>query len=150
MAIQGLSNAGPVYQPPGVDGASSSGNLPVTGTSSVVSGSANTASGPTSAGLPAVVPATQGNTPGNPSSSAQSQQGSTAQVKSAVDALNQSMQSMNRDLTFSVDQSTKRMVVKVVEAQTGTVIAQIPSKQALAIAQSIDSGQQGLLLQEKA
>ena len=145
MAIQGLSNSGAVYPPPGVDGAPTSGNLPpVTGHTS--GGAAGSAAGTAAVGLPKGVPAAQSNA----SPTAQPQQNSTAQVKSAVDALNQSMQSMNRDLTFSVDQSTKRMVVKVVEAQTGTVIAQIPSKQALAIAQSIDSGQQGFLLQEKA
>lgn len=148
MTIQGLSNTGSAYPPSGVDNTSPSVNLPlVTGYTSggVTQGSSAGASSPSAVAQPATgVQAGQGRKAKQP------QQNSAAQVKSAVDSLNQSMQSMNRDLTFSVDQSTKKMVVKVVEAQTGTVIAQIPSKQALAIAQSIDSSQQGLLLQEKA
>lgn len=72
-----------------------------------------------------------------------------AQVKAAVASLNQSAQFLNRGVTFSIDQSTKETVVNVVESGTGTVIKQIPSKQALAIAQAIDSMQQGMLHQQK-
>ena len=84
---------------------------------------------------------------GSQSASAQSQ--SQAQVKAAVASLNQSAQFMNRGVTFSIDQSTKETVVNVVESGTGTVIKQIPSKQALAIAQAIDAMQQGMLHQQK-
>lgn len=74
----------------------------------------------------------------------------SAQVSGAVQTLNQSS-FLNRGLTFSVDKSTHETVVKVVEAQTGTVIAQIPSRQALAIAQSIDAlPQKGAFLNQKA
>jgi flagellar protein FlaG len=76
-----------------------------------------------------------------------------AQVKAAVDSINQSMQFSNRGLTFSVDQSTKETVVKVVEEGTGTVIKQIPSEQALAIAKAIDDSLQqesGSLIRQKA
>ncbi len=73
------------------------------------------------------------------------------QVQRAVSALNQSVSFLNRDLNFSVDQSTHSTVVTVVEAQTGQVITQIPSKQALAIAQAIDAlPQRGALLSQKA
>ena len=60
------------------------------------------------------------------------------------------MQLMNRDITFAVDPNTHETVVKVVEGQSGTVIAQIPSEQVLAIAQAIDTLQQGLLVRQKA
>lgn len=74
------------------------------------------------------------------------------QVQQAVNTLNQSSSFLNRDLTFSVDQSTHDTVVKVVEAQTGQVITQIPSKQAMAIAQAISALPQkaaGVLLNQK-
>ncbi len=79
-----------------------------------------------------------------------SQTAHSAQVSGAVQTLNQSS-FLNRGLTFSEDKSTHETVVKVVEAQTGTVIAQIPSRQALAIAQSIDAlPQKGAFLNQKA
>lgn len=74
---------------------------------------------------------------------------SAAQLKAAVASLNQSAQFLNRGVTFSIDQNTKETVVNVVESGTGTVIKQIPSKQALAIAQAIDAMQQGMLHQQK-
>ena len=70
-----------------------------------------------------------------------------------MNSINQSMQFSNRGLTFSVDQSTKETVVKVVEDGTGTVIKQIPSEQALAIAKAIDDSLQqeaGSLIRQKA
>ncbi|MBW8067460.1 MAG: flagellar biosynthesis protein FlaG [Ferrovum sp.] len=75
----------------------------------------------------------------------------SAQVNGAVHTLNQSP-FLNRDLTFSVDKTTHETVVKVVEARTGAVIAQIPSRQALSIAQAIDAlpQHQGVLLNQKA
>lgn len=72
-----------------------------------------------------------------------------AKVKAAVNNINQSMQFMNRGVTFAIDPSTKETLVKVVESGTGTVIKQIPSEQVLAIAQAIDAMQQGMLLQHK-
>ncbi len=74
----------------------------------------------------------------------------SAQVNGAVQTLNQSS-FLNRGLTFSVDKTTHEPVVKVVEAKTGAVIAQIPSRQAMAIAQAIDAlPQKGTLLNQKA
>lgn len=85
------------------------------------------------------------------SSQGGAQQGTApGQVQSAVNSINQSMQLMNRDITFAVDPNTHETVVKVVEGQSGTVIAQIPSEQVLAIAQAIDTLQQGLLVRQKA
>ncbi len=75
---------------------------------------------------------------------------SAAQTKAAVASLNQAAQFVSRGVTFSIDQSTKETVVKVVESGTGTVIKQIPSQQALDIAQAIDAMQQGMLHQQKA
>ena len=52
-------------------------------------------------------------------------------------------------LQFTVDDSTGKTVVKVVDGQTGKMIRQIPSEELLAIAESIDR-MQGLLLRQKA
>ncbi|WP_297448419.1 flagellar protein FlaG [Ferrovum sp.] len=85
-----------------------------------------------------------------PATSNQTAQVHSAQVSGAVQTLNQSS-FLNRGLTFSEDKSTHETVVKVVEAQSGMVIAQIPSRQALAIAQSIDAlPQKGAFLNQKA
>ena len=72
------------------------------------------------------------------------------QLKNAVDKINQSMREINSNLQFSVDEDTQKMVVKVVESQTGKVIKQFPSEEALAIAKAIDRFQRGLLVQQKA
>jgi len=78
------------------------------------------------------------------------QQPSSQQLKAAVDGINQVMQQSNSNLEFSVDPNTKKPIVQMVDTETGKLILQIPSKAALAIAQSIDQYQRGLLLNQKA
>jgi flagellar protein FlaG len=76
---------------------------------------------------------------------------SLQQLQSAVGAINRVMQASGQNLEFSVDPGTKKAVVQMVDSQSGEVIRQIPSKEALAIAQSIDEFlQRGLLLRQKA
>ena len=70
------------------------------------------------------------------------------QIKSAVEKVNKVVQAMGNDLTFVIDQDTGIHVVKVVEQATNKVIQQFPSKQILAIAQSLDQ-LQGLLVKQK-
>jgi flagellar protein FlaG len=78
------------------------------------------------------------------------QEPSSHQLQQAVVNINRAMQASNHDLEFSVDSATKVPVVRVVDTQTGDVIRQIPSKEALAIASSIDEYlQRGLLLRQK-
>ncbi len=75
---------------------------------------------------------------------------SSQQLRSAVGAINRVMQQSGRNLQFSVDPSTRKSVVQVTDAQTGELIRQIPSKEVLAIALSIDEFvQRGLLLKQK-
>lgn len=66
------------------------------------------------------------------------------QIDAAVDSINRSLQSANHSLKFSVDGSTDRVIVKVVDEKTGETLRQIPSKETLAIAESIDQYQEGL------
>ena len=77
-------------------------------------------------------------------------QPSIAELESAVRELNQSMKASNSNLSFSVDQDTQQTVVSVMDSQTGEVIKQFPSKEAIAISKAIGEIQQGLLLKQKA
>ena len=71
-----------------------------------------------------------------------------AQVKSAVDSLNQTMQQNSSNVQFSIDKGTT--VIKVVDSSTGQVISQFPSKAVLAISQMITQSQPGALVEQKA
>ncbi|OIR08468.1 flagellar protein FlaG [mine drainage metagenome] len=82
--------------------------------------------------------------------SAQAAQPTNAQIQSAVDKVNQAMLQANTGVEFSIDQSSNRTLVKVVDTKTGETIKQFPSKEMIAISQSIDQFQKGLLLRQKA
>lgn len=71
-----------------------------------------------------------------------------SQINNAVEKVNKVVQAMGNDLTFVIDQETGIHVVKVVEQSTKKVIQQFPSKQIVAIAQSLDQ-LQGLLVKQK-
>ncbi|MBI5918495.1 MAG: flagellar protein FlaG [Nitrosomonadales bacterium] len=75
---------------------------------------------------------------------------SEAQLKDAVDKINNSMKGINSNLQFSIDSDTQRVVVKVVESQTGKLIKQFPSEEALSLARAIDGFQKGLLVKQSA
>lgn len=80
------------------------------------------------------------------------EQPSSEQLRDAADTLNQVMRESNQSLEFefSVDTDTKKTVVRVVDTNTGELVWQIPSKEVLAIARSIDQFQNGLLFNQKA
>jgi flagellar protein FlaG len=56
----------------------------------------------------------------------------------------------NKNLEFTVDTETEDPVVKLVDSETGDVIRQFPTEEALSIAKAIDSYQQGLLFKQEA
>ena len=60
-----------------------------------------------------------------------------AQLQSAVKELQDYVQSLQRNLEFSLDDSTGKVVVKVVARDSGEVIRQIPSETALELAKSL-------------
>jgi flagellar protein FlaG len=72
-----------------------------------------------------------------------------AEVKEAVDRLNQYVQTLRRDLEFRVDESTNTVVVTVVDPSTKEVVRQIPSEEVLAVARNLEH-MQGVLLNTKA
>ena len=78
------------------------------------------------------------------------QHASAEQVKTAVDNINRALKQTNKNLEFSVDQSTNKQMFKLKDVETGDVIRQYPTEEMLAISRSIDQFQQGLLLKQKA
>ncbi len=75
---------------------------------------------------------------------------SAAQLQNAVDSINKTLKLANRSLEFSVDESTNKRVVKLVDTDTGDLVRQFPSEELLAISRAIDQIQQGLLLKQEA
>ncbi|MBU1394709.1 MAG: flagellar protein FlaG [Gammaproteobacteria bacterium] len=75
---------------------------------------------------------------------------SATQLQNAVDSLNKALQQSNKNLEFTVDTETKDPVVKLVDSETGDVIRQYPSEEALSIARAIDTFQQGMLIKQEA
>ena len=59
-------------------------------------------------------------------------------VETAVSSIQAFAQSIQRNLNFSLDDSSGRVVVKVTDSVFGEVIRQIPSEEALRLAESLD------------
>jgi flagellar protein FlaG len=55
----------------------------------------------------------------------------TESVKAAAEVGDKVLKAINKDLQFQVDDATKRVVVKIINSQTGEVIRQIPSVEML-------------------
>ncbi len=78
------------------------------------------------------------------------QQAKPEQVQKAVEAMKQLIESKApNSLSFAIDDSTGKTVIRISDAQTGEMIRQIPSEEMLEIARSLDK-LQGLLLQQQA
>jgi flagellar protein FlaG len=75
---------------------------------------------------------------------------SPQQVRQAVASISQALRQSNSNLEFSIDPGTHRVVVKVLDRETGDLIRQIPSREVLAIAESIGQYQKGLLFSQEA
>jgi flagellar protein FlaG len=73
---------------------------------------------------------------------------SSEQVRRAAEVINRQLQVVAPNLRFSVDEDTGKTVVRVVDTDTGEIIRQVPSEEALAISRSIDR-LQGLLFHQE-
>jgi flagellar protein FlaG len=62
----------------------------------------------------------------------------SAELQSAVEKMNLSMTAASQDLQFSVDEDSKKTVVKLIDRNTHEVLRQMPTKEALEIAKSLD------------
>lgn len=78
------------------------------------------------------------------------QQVPAEQIRSAVENINQALKQSNRNLEFSIDESTNKQVFKLKDAETGDVIRQYPTEEMLAVSRAIGQIQQGLLLKQEA
>ena len=76
-------------------------------------------------------------------------QKSMEQMKQAFEKIKAAVAPMAQNLQFSMDESSGRTVVRVVDTSTKEVIRQIPSEEVLQMAQELDR-MQGLLLRGKA
>lgn len=72
-----------------------------------------------------------------PPSSQGSRQPDAAELQQAVSQLNEHVQQIQRDLEFSIDESSGKTVVKVLNSENGEVVRQIPSDEMLRIARII-------------
>lgn len=74
------------------------------------------------------------------------------EVDKAVSSLNKVAQEKAQGIEFSIDPDSKRTIVQVVDQSTKEVLRQFPSKEALAIAKSLDqsASAHGLLIDQTA
>lgn len=74
-------------------------------------------------------------------------------VKKAAEKGNKFLQATNQSLQFKVDDSTKEVVVKIVDNETGDLVRQIPSEEMLSFIkrmQELDSKHKGAVIQDRA
>lgn len=82
---------------------------------------------------------------GSPAAQQAAAQVDPQQLESAVRRLSDYVQQVQRSLQFSVDNESGRTVITVIDAATEEVIRQIPSEEALAMAQALDLGEVNIL-----
>ncbi|MBD9598865.1 flagellar protein FlaG [Pseudomonas sp. PDM10] len=58
-------------------------------------------------------------------------------LKMAVQEIEKFVQSVKRNLEFSIDESSGKVIVKVIASESGEVIRQIPSAEAMKLAESL-------------
>ncbi len=80
---------------------------------------------------------------------ASKKQADAEQVETAVSQISDFVQNFQRDLVFSIDKESDRLIVKVIDSETQEVIRQIPSEETLRIAKRLDSPG-SLILREQA
>ena len=76
---------------------------------------------------------------------AASKEPSREQLDRAVSELNQSPQVKTQGLQFSIDEDSRRTVVKIIDQETQEVLRQIPTREALEIAKSFASAKGQLI-----
>lgn len=83
---------------------------------------------------------------------AEKKEASLDAVKSAAATGNSIFQASNRSLEFQVDDSTQKVVVKIIDSKTGDLVRQIPSEDMLEFVkrmQELEGDNQGTMLQDK-
>jgi flagellar protein FlaG len=59
---------------------------------------------------------------------------SSSELQDAVNQINEFVQSVQRDLSFSMDEASGRTIIKVIDSESGKLVRQIPSEEVLALA----------------
>ncbi len=62
---------------------------------------------------------------------------SEVELREAVGQINDYVQKVQRDLSFSMDEGSGRTIIKVIDSDSGEVVRQIPNEQVLAMASYI-------------
>ena len=76
-------------------------------------------------------------TKAEPPVAAKSQDTDDAKLKLAVQEIEKFVQSIKRNLEFSIDEHSGKVIVKVIASETGEIVRQIPSAEALKLADSL-------------
>ncbi len=71
------------------------------------------------------------------------------ELQDAVGKLNASVQASSQSLQFSIDEDSKRTVVKLIDLTTKEVVRQYPTEEALRISKSLDNFKGGLLINHR-
>ena len=66
-------------------------------------------------------------------------------VQGSVDKLNEMMQSVRRELQFSIDEDSGRTIIKVIDAETQEIVRQIPPEEVMTLVERISGGGVSLL-----
>lgn len=87
---------------------------------------------------PQVVPAPAASSQSGTSTSKDSDpEKKTEELEAAVKQMEKFFQSVHRNLEFSIDDKSGKVVVKVIATETGEVVRQLPSAEALKLADSL-------------
>lgn len=99
----------------------------------------------------AASPSYAGTSPAAPTATVNAvrQAGAVDPLDEAVSNINKSLKAAGQGVEFSVDDDSKRLVVKVVDQETREVLRQMPSAEALEIAKALDRAQ-GMLIRQEA
>ena len=94
-----------------------------------------TVAAPQAVAVPA--PAAAADSSASKDSSKESDAQKSEKLKTAVQEIEKFVQSVRRNLEFSIDEASGEVVVKVIASDTGEVVRQLPSAEALKIADSL-------------
>jgi flagellar protein FlaG len=73
-----------------------------------------------------------------PTAVAVAEEAKPERIKSAVASISEYVQSINRELQFTIDEDTERTVVKVIDGLSGELIRQIPDEVFLELARRLN------------
>lgn len=111
--------------------------------------SEQTVAAPQSATAHVQAPAASADSSASKDSTKESEAEKSEKLKTAVQEIEKFVQSVRRNLEFSIDEASGEIVVKVIASDTGEVVRQLPSAEALKIADSLHNAH-SLLFDAKA